>query len=282
MSDIILPRSIQELFEMSCRYNTAGYFSGGTDLFVRLRAGQPVPDILFGLEHIPDLKKITVNSDCIRIGATVTHQMLLDNPSIRDNLPALYQAVSVLGSPPIRHMGTIGGNICTASPAGDTLPALYVYHASLVLLSPTGERTVRIEDFIQGPGKTILQNQEILREIVIPMPDPDIHGCYIKVGQRNALAIAIVSMAMMLSYNNDRRITLIRAAFGSVGPKVMHFPDIDSSFDGEILTQELLRAAGFKYSQNIQPISDLRASAEYRHQLVEGLPVQIIQGEFRA
>ena len=96
MSDIILPRSIQELFEMSCRHDTAGYFSGGTDLFVRLRAGQPAPDVLFGLEHIPDLKKITVNSDCIRIGAAVTHQMLLDNPSIRDNLPALYQAVSVL------------------------------------------------------------------------------------------------------------------------------------------------------------------------------------------
>jgi len=207
----------------------------------------------------------------------VTHQALLDSPVIRQHLPLVHKAAQVLGSPPIRHMGTIGGNICTASPAGDILPALYVLDAGLEISSPAGKRIVPIQEFITGPGKTILSNTEILSGVRVKVPDPRYQGYYLKVGQRKSLAISIISMAALLMVSPDKKILSARFAWGSVGPIVMRFPDIESSLAGRTFGPDLLLEVGRRTSERIQPIRDIRASASYRKMVAEGLPLKILE-----
>jgi len=277
MSEVALPASLEEVYAIRKREPGAAVLAGGTDLLVRMRADGKKPPVLIGLERIPGLSGIAIQDGVVRIGPMVTHQNLLDSPVIRKHLAVMHEAAQVLGSPPVRHMGTIGGNICTASPAGDLLPALYVLDAEVEISSPAKKRVVPIATFITGPGRTILTGQEILTGIRIPIPDPGYQGFYRKVGQRRALAISIVSMAALLMVSPDKTVRSARFAWGSVGPVVMRFPDVESSFAGRTFGPALLADVGRQYSERIQPISDIRASASYRKMVAAGLPLKILE-----
>jgi len=278
MSEVFLPSSLDEVFALKAQEPGAVILAGGTDLLVRMRAAGISPPALIGIERIPGLSEITVSEGVIRIGVMTTHQTLLDSPVIGKLLPLLHKAAQVLGSPPIRHMGTIGGNICTASPAGDLLPALYVLDAELELSSHGGKRVIPVGEFITGPGKTLLAGREILTGVRISIPDPSCQGYYLKVGQRQALAISIISMAALLKISNDGILQSGRFAWGSVGPTVMRFPDIESAITGRIFGSEVLAEVGVRTAGRIQPISDIRASAAYRKMVAEGLPLKILEG----
>jgi CO/xanthine dehydrogenase FAD-binding subunit len=190
----------------------------------------------------------------------------------------LAQALGVLGSPLIRNMGTIGGNICTASPAGDTLPPLYALGAEVELLSRDGERRMPIRDFITGPARTRLAQQEILAAIRVAKPAPSCVQHFEKVGLRNALACSMVSLAALVDLSLEGVVEKAALAWGSVGPTVVECSEAETVLVGRKLTLETLKEAAATVRERVSPISDVRADADYRRRVSGNLLLRLVPG----
>lgn len=264
MTDFSFPESMNELWSAMAEHPGAALSAGGTDLFVKKRAGKDVRPVLISLERIEELRGIRDEGKHVRIGAGVTHAALLGNRMIREHFPVLAMAVGTIGSPQIRNMGTIGGNICTASPAGDTLPPLHVLRAEVEIMSAEGSRSVPIASFITGPGKTDLKPNEILSALLIPKPPPGCIHHFEKIGQRKAMAIAVAGLAALLRIAPDGIVREARFAWGSVGPVVVVSPEIESLVRGRKLSKDVLREAAALAEKAVDPIDDVRGSAAYR------------------
>jgi len=274
--EILLPRTLPELFAALAAEPQARLFAGGTDLFVHLRAGDGRPPLLIGLEKIVEIQGIRDVNGSLWIGAGTPHSQLIADPLIRTHLPVLAQALATLGSPPIRHMGTIGGNLCTASPAGDTLPPLFVLGAEVDLLSDQGERQLPIAAFLRGPGVTSLRPGEILSGIRIPRPPAGTRHHFEKIGQRRALACAIASLAALLTLSPSGTIEAVRLAWGSVAPVVWTSPDLEAALRGRRLDSATLEAAAQTVRSGVSPISDGRATANYRREVAGNLLLRLL------
>ncbi|MBI5520616.1 MAG: xanthine dehydrogenase family protein subunit M [Desulfovibrio sp.] len=273
------PRDLAELFE-ALQTPGAQPLAGGTDLLVRLRAARkdgvkPLPASLVRLDGVEALRGVRREADgALRLGAASTHAELLAHPLVRAALPELAAALTQLGSPPIRNMGTLGGNICTASPAGDCLPPLYALGAVVELASQAGARRMRLAEFIAGPGRTGLKPGEVLAAAIVP-PAPEFQVRHFeKVGRRGALAIAVVSLSALLRLERGR-IAEARLAWGSVGPTVWRCPEAEAELVGRKPTLAALSAAAAVVRENVRPIGDLRASADYRRQVAGNLLLRL-------
>ena len=279
--NVLHPRDLPELFA-ALATPCAQMLAGGTDLLVRLRAAQAKgdhgPGTLVRLDGIDALRGVErTPGGCLRLGAACTHTELLAHPLLRAELPELAAALAELGSPPIRNMGTLGGNICTASPAGDTLPPLMALGAEVELASAAGTRRMALADFITGPGRTRLEPGEVLAAALVP-PRPDFQVRHFeKVGRRSALAVAVVSLAALLRLEGGRvsRVAEARLAWGSVGPTVWRCPEAEAALVGQRLTLSSLGRAAAIVRAQVQPIDDLRASAEYRRQVAGNLLLRL-------
>lgn len=276
MRQVHLPRTIAELWSILNTEPNALIFAGGTDLFVKMRANKADAVTLIGLERIAELRDIREDDDEIRIGACATHNEILRHPLIEAHLPVLVQALRTLGSPPIRTMGTIGGNICTASPAGDTLPPLYVLRAVLEIGSPHGQRTLPIKDFIVGPGKTRLKAGEVLMAVRVKKPQGFNLQHFEKVGQRKSMACAIASMAVLLKVTPSGIIEEGRLAWGSVGETVVTDEGIEEFLIGKKISKETLFNAAKRLTSVVFPIDDIRASADYRRTVSGNLLLRLM------
>jgi len=264
MRPVYLPASRAELWPCLNGDPRALVFAGGTDLFVKLRAGKADAASLVGLERIADLKEIREEQGDIRIGAAATHDDILHHPLIARHLPVLQQAIAMLGSPPIRAMGTLGGNLCTASPAGDALPPLYVLSAQIEIASASGTRLTPINEFIAGPGQTRLNAGEIVAAVRVAKPAADCLHHFEKVGQRKSMACAVASLAALIRRSSSGIVTEIRLAWGSVGPTVVTDSALEAFLVGKKLTAETLNDAAARIRRVVEPIDDIRASAAYR------------------
>jgi len=276
-ASVLLPGSLDELWGMMRDFPDAAVYAGGTDLLVKMRSGVVPRKRLICLERIQELKGITDGGDRITIGAATTFSELLQEPVIATYLPVLIMAVSELGSPLIRNMGTIGGNICTASPAGDTLPPLVALKAVVDLSSPAGGRSLPIERFIIGPGQTILEPGEILSAIHIEKPHPHIIQHFEKVGRRNALACSLASMAAVVRLTDDGLVSSASLAWGSVGPTVMTCPEAVEALIGRPLSLKVLSEAAAIVRQAVCPITDIRATANYRREVAGNLLLRLCE-----
>ncbi len=168
--EVFFPRTLAELWPLKAANPESAVMAGGTDLLVRLRKTGERPPAIIALERLAELRRMSIEGGGLRIGAAVTIGELAASEIVRDALPALWQAAAALGSPPVRHGATVGGNVCTASPAGDTLPPLYVYGAAVAVAGAAGCRRLPIGDFILGPGRTSLAPGEIVTDIIVPLP----------------------------------------------------------------------------------------------------------------
>lgn len=241
---------------------------GGTDLYVRLRRNGCEPDLV-GLERIPGLGDIEMKEDCLSIGGSVTWQQVIDNPEAAVAAPLLVLAARQIGGPAIRHMATVGGNVCTASPAGDGLVALWTLGAGVELVSREGSRVVLLEEFVRGAGVTALRPGELLKSVRIPLkpgPTPFFH----KVGKRKALAISVGSLAA-LCRREEGKLRDVRLVFGSMGPCPVRVLEAEILLEGAVPGEKLFREAGAICRQVVSPIDDVRASAGYRRRLAGGL-----------
>lgn len=271
---VYFPDSVAKLHTYLAEIAGPYIMAGGTDLLVRLRASGITPENIVCLEKVENFKKITCEDSNIRIGSAVTITDLCRNEIITEKLPLLAESGTSFASPPVRNMATVGGNICTASPAGDTLPALYALGASVELVSAEKVRTVTIEDFINGPGKNVLNPAEVLTAVIVPIPEGFTLHHFEKVGQRNALAISVVSMAAMLAVNNGF-VTQARFAWGCVGPTIVRSSEIDTALVGSRLTLSALREVAEIARKEFSPISDIRASADYRCRVAGNLLLRL-------
>ncbi len=274
--DVLTPTSIEQALEMLESVPGARIMAGGSDLLVKRRAGLESPDALICLERVPALQGIEQSEDRLCIGAATTLTDILENELIRDKLSLLHQAAEVFASPLVRNMATIGGNICTASPAGDVLPPLYVLGAELEIVSTAGIRRLPILDFITAPGKTTLAKGELLRAVYVPLPVEGLVQHYEKVGRRKAMAISVVSLAALLDVDDDI-ITHVRLAWGSVGPTIVRCQEAETFLRGRQATLETLREAGAMVRRAVSPISDIRAGAEYRRQVAANLLLRLAE-----
>ncbi len=273
-----LPRSLDELWEIRARAPRALLFMGGTDLLVKRRKGLIGKGDLICLERIDELRRVLDQGDTLFIGAGCSCAMLLEHRLVSRTLPVLARALEVLGSPPIRNMASIGGNICTASPAADTLPALMVLDAQVEIRSPNGRRRLAIADFIIGPGRTDLRSDEILYGVRIPKwPRFTCHH-YEKVGQRNALSISIVGLAAVADLAPERVIREIRLAWGSVAPTIVRSPAVEEALRGKTLEQKALEEVFPLVERAVSPMDDVRASAFYRTTLCKNLLLRLAPG----
>ncbi|MFU2016151.1 molybdopterin dehydrogenase [Peribacillus butanolivorans] len=240
--------------------------AGGTDVMVlhKSRRGVPpkIPKPIVFINHLSELKQVYQHHKDLHIGACCTYSELLENPLIPF---ALKNAIKTIAAPAIRNRGTLGGNICNASPAGDMLPLLYVYNAKLLLRSVNGDRMVAISDFIQGPRRVQRFHNEIVTEIILPFVLEDSHVVFEKVGNRNADAIAKVSFAGFVRISKDR-IDDIRFAFGAVGPTMVRSIDVEKKLVGKTipLADADITAIVGAFDKIIRPIDDQRSTAAYR------------------
>jgi len=267
-----LPGTLADLWNLLEEADTA-VMAGGTDFLVRRRAGKCGGRICC-LERIPELRGLEAENGVLEIGAATTLTDLLESRAVAARLPMLHQAVRQLGSPLVRNQATLGGNICTASPAGDTLPALYALGAQAVLMSRDAGRVLDVAEFITGPGRTVLEPGEILARVRIPLPDPGAVQHFEKVGRRRALAISVASLAAVLRLDGDA-VRDIRLAFGSVGPTVLRCAEAEAWLTGRTLSADNLRHAAGLVRSAVRPIDDVRATADYRRQVAGNLVLRL-------
>lgn len=275
MRPVHLPRDPGELWALLDQEPEAALYAGGTDLLVRLRQGMITAPALVCLERIDELRRIEDRPEKLVLGAAATHAELRAHPAVRRHVPVLVQALSVLGSPPIRHMGTIGGNLVTASPAGDTLSPFFVLGAEIEIRSREQTRRVPVSTFILGPGRVDLRPGEVVAAVHVPKPDRFNLHHFEKVGRRAALAVAVASLAAVLSVSDEGEVQEARLAWGSVGPTVVVSPAAEQALQGGPLTQERLRAAADAAREAVSPIDDVRASAAYRREVSGNLVLRL-------
>ncbi|HHF58534.1 MAG TPA: hypothetical protein ENL41_03820 [candidate division WOR-3 bacterium] len=264
MVKVFMPQSLKEALRIR-KEEKAIPFAGGTDLMVkrgRLRGLAPYFEkpVLF-LHKVKELTGVKFEEGRVRIGALSTLSEILEN---RDIPLILKYAIAEIASPAIRNLATIGGNICNASPAGDTLPPLYVMNARVVLSSFTSEREMKIMDFIKGPGSTDLKEEELLKEIIIPVEFFNI-VFYRKVGTRKANSLSKVSFAGVARLD-DGIIKDIRISFGAVAPTPLRAPEIEEEIIGKNKVKIIAKIPDIleKYARIIRPIDDQRSTARYR------------------
>lgn len=258
------PSTLKEA--ISCLNITKGIlYAGGTELMVRnIRwGGVPLPslhDVIF-VGHLDELKRIDIDDGCLRIGACAS----LADVRLHPSTPAvLKKIVGEMASPAVRRLATIGGNICNASPAADTLPFLYAVDARVVCESLHGQREIAIDQFISGPGKTDLGTDEILTSVIIP-GNVFTHQFYRKVSARRANSLAKVSF-VGLAKKEGKRLTDIRCAFGAVGPTVVRSRRIERAAVKALSapSPSAVKRLVTEYSGQIRPIDDQRSTAIYR------------------
>jgi CO/xanthine dehydrogenase FAD-binding subunit len=277
MRHVHLPRSLNDVWELLQGERDAALYAGGTDLLVKIRSGQVDPGALVCLERVGELHGVRDEGEAIFLGAATTHVKILEHGLIREELPVLARALGVLGSPPIRHMGTIGGNVVTASPAGDSLPPLYVLGAEVEIRSSGSVRRTAIRDFVMGPGKVDLCRGELVVGLRVPKPRKYNVQHFEKVGRRKAQACAVASLAALLDLSVDGRINQARLAWGSVGSTVVRSEELENALAGKLLNRETLERLRPLVESAVSPIDDVRASADYRRVVAGALMMRLVE-----
>ncbi|MFH1080560.1 MAG: xanthine dehydrogenase family protein subunit M [Pseudomonadota bacterium] len=277
MKNVHLPGNMEELWPILEQETDMRLYCGGTDLLVKMRAGEVNPLHLVCLERIEELQGIREDLDGLWIGAGTTHTHLLNHSLTRRCLPVLAKALETIGSPLIRNMGTIGGNICSASPAGDTLPPLYALDAEVELRSRDTIRAMPLCEFITGPGETRLKRGEILTGVRVENGEKYNRQHFEKIGQRRDLACAIASLAAVLQVSSSGVVQAARLAWGSVGPMVVTSREVEEALIGETLSLNTLQKAASLARRAVSPIDDARASSVYRREVSGNLLLRLLQ-----
>lgn len=270
--EVLTPNSVPECLEiLAKKRGESRLIAGGTDAVVRMKNGHWRPSVWVNIKDIHSLSFIKHVDNEMQIGPLTTHTDLIRSPLVRDHAEVLVEAARQVGANQIQNMGTIGGNIGTASPAGDLIPSLFVLSARIELSSLGGKRMVPIEDFFLGPGRTVMLPNEMITNIIIPSQKDNEIGIFEKLGPRKAQAISIVNMACSLRMDTNRKCLGGKIAFGSVGPTVIRAKKCESMLTLADLDEDMIENIGELAWKEVMPISDIRASSIYRRDMAKAL-----------
>lgn len=244
--------------------------AGGTDVMVQYLHGEIAPGALIHIEGIDELSKLSIGARTT-LGALTSHRTLATARTLAKRHPALATAAATVGGWQTQVKGTVGGNVCNASPAADTVPPLLIADAFVSLASSTGERRIALGDFIVDRRSTALRPEEMLVEIDLEPLPPRSAEVYLKLGRRGAMEVALVGLAMRLEFTADGAVSDARLAACSVGPRPRRFPDAEEALIGTKLEASAVAAAGAALMSAAAPIDDARATARYRRRTLAGL-----------
>ncbi len=268
--ELLRATSVQQAIEFLAANGPAvKALAGGTDLMADYKSDTHGIKALVDISGARDLKGITETEAGLRIGALTTHTEIMASPMIRDLFPALVDAAHSIGAVQTRNLGTIGGNLVTCVPSMDSGPVLVALEAVITIASTSGNRQIPLSDLFVGPRKTALKYDEILVDIVIPKKNVGKPTAFLKFGLRKGQALALVNAAA--SFWVDEKANAFRdatVALGAVAPKVIRAPAAEKYLAGKTISEEAMAEAGRLAASDAKPITDFRASAEYRRELV--------------
>jgi CO/xanthine dehydrogenase FAD-binding subunit len=265
--EYIKPNSLGEVLAVleELRGKKAHVLAGGTDLIPRLRDRSKQADYLVDITGA-GLNHVVFENDQARIGALVTFATLCQHPEILRRLPAIAEAAVNVGAVQTRGLATIGGNLCEGVPSNDSAPALLVLDAKFRLQSKGADRLVPAEDFFVGPRQTLLQPGEIMTEIIVPLQD-SYKTTFLRFGRRKALTLSLVSAAAGVALGPSQELAAVRIALGAVAPTPIRAHKAEQVLNQQKISAELLARAAAISATEISPISDVRASADYRRRI---------------
>ncbi|MCK5164814.1 MAG: xanthine dehydrogenase family protein subunit M [Desulfobacula sp.] len=278
------PASIQEAIELKKKYRTdARLLAGGTDLLVHLKKKLITTDHVISLLRIKDLGQIKNNKESVEIGACVTMARLSESKVIQENFCAIKAGADNLGTHLIRNRATLGGNVCNASPAADTICSLIVYQAHALLESTDGKRELPIESFFMSPGKTDIRDNEILTGFKLSIPGKNCGAHYIQLGKRKSSEINIVNVASFIQFDpSDQTIMNSRIALGSVAATPIRSFHAEKILQNKKASESLFYEAGeAARHKDCKPIDDFRGTADYRKAMIGVLTKRTLDAAFK-
>ena len=260
------PKTLEEALKMLSDCGHRGrVLAGGTDLLISMKRRTVKPQYVINIKSIPELDYIQSHQEAgLSIGAVTTHRAIADSPVIRDNFSLLATACNKIGTPQVRNMGTIGGNICKAGPSQDTPPVLLVLDARVKLASLNGNRIVPLDEFFVGPFETVLQEAELLTEIQIPNPPPVSAGCYKWATKTVVVDETLVGVAVLISLDHAHAVCNdIKIALGSVAPTPLRAKKAEEQLRGKRLDNMIVQQAAQVAVEETRP----RSRANYRRRM---------------
>ena len=281
--DYFEPKTVGEAVSLLAKYGAeAKVIAGGTDMLVDMKYKEE-PGCLINIKKIPGLSSIRENGGSLRIGALTTIRDIETNALVRDKLTVLWESSHQFASLQIRNTATIGGNICRASPSGETLAPLLVLEAKGKCVSVDGEKTEPFSSLFQGPGKTSLGAKGLLTEIDVPYPAAGSKSIYLKHAVRGAMDIAMVGVAVLLTPDAAKNnIQDVRIGLGAVAPTPMRATKTEALLRGKPLSAALIKEAAAMAATESSPINDQRSSAENRRWIVEALTRRGLEQTWKA
>ena len=259
------PSTLEEASAFLLEANGTGrVLAGGTDLLVQLRAGVTTPGIIVDVKHIEELMTIQDEDGGFRVGAAVCGQELGEHPGVTAAWPGVVEAVELIGSTQVQGRATAGGNLCNASPAADSVPAMIAAGATVAVYGPNGRRELAVEDVPARPGKTNLEPGELITSIKLPARPAGSGDAYLRMTPRTEMDIAIVGLGVALPMDASGTVSAARVGLGAVAPTALHVADADAALIGSKLDDEALERAAEACRQACNPINDKRGTVEYR------------------
>ena len=272
------PRSLDQALSLFANAGDKGRaLIGGTDLLIQMRAGVRRPDVIVDLKSIPELQILAFDPQTgLRLGAAVPSCRIMEDKMMQDKYPGLTEAAGLIGSVQIKNRCSVGGNLCNGSPAADTPPALIALGAECVIAGAKGTRTIKAEEFILSPGRTVLQPGEILVEFRIPAPKPHSADCYQRFIPRNEMDIAVVGVGAAVTLNGDT-CTAARIGLGAVAATPLFAKAASETLVGKPLNDQSIAAAAAAAQKIATPITDMRGTEEYRTHMVGILTRRVVK-----
>jgi carbon-monoxide dehydrogenase medium subunit len=262
----IRPKRLADAFAVLAEHGSdARVLAGGTDLLVRLRLGHVRPSVVLDIKSLQELPRgVTVDGPVLRIGASAVITDVVADARVQRHFPALVEAARVVGSVQIRNRATFAGNICNASPAADTAPALLAYGATVNLIGSGGSRKVALSGFFVGPGQTVLTTGELVDSIELPIPSRPTGAAFGRVTRRRGVDLASINLCCVLTDGGAARF-----AYGAVGPRPFVVDDATGTLANPAASSRDCDAALAHLSSHATPISDVRADRDYRLAMLE-------------
>lgn len=279
--DYAAPKTIAEAVALLAeKGDRARVLAGGTDIIVQVREGRRDLDLLVDVKYIPEVNELTFDpKQGLRLGAAVPCYRIYEHQEIARAYPGLIDAVSLVGGIQIQSRASVGGNLCNASPAADTIPPVIAYEGAAVVAGPKGTREVPVEKFCTSPGRTVLGPGEFLVSLRLPPPKRHSGACYLRFIPRNEMDIAVVGAGVALTLDENRsRCLAARVALAAVAPTPLLVPEAGAALVDGALSEQLIDRAATLAQQAARPISDMRGDADYRRHLVGVLTRRALRG----
>jgi CO/xanthine dehydrogenase FAD-binding subunit len=250
--------------------------AGGTDLVIQCRSGELSPQGFIDINELEELSGIETTPTHVVVGARATHAQIASHPEVREHLPSLAEACSQVGGRQVQNVGTIGGNVMNASPAGNTLPVLLAHEAEFIARDLKGDRTIHADDLYTAYRKTALKPDELLVSIRIPLPDEEEVSRFYRIASRRAQAVSKISVCFRGRISHGG-IKSIRIALGSVAPTVIRAQGTEMLLSGKVISSALIDKARRSLADEIAPIDDVRSTADYRKYAAVGLMMRFLR-----